>query len=403
MLGNFAPTSVVHSSCMSLARSELEVTTLHRLPLIAGYTIPVFIRPSKALARKFYFEQRYWVSAFRFNPRDFTRYERENNVVQDVRGTYSLLESDITRPTRETGGPLPIIMSSRGLLCWLLTRAVMSGYGRGVAHQDSWNSALTSFGSCCQQGAAVIQEAGSEQPQIQVGGATVFVQASGKLDLREFIDHRWSAMADEWSAVRDNCAGHKLPAFSDRPALIDFLRFTDLRLRASPAFEASHWLPRLRAMLLRTASFLLEVLIESELHATAGQVTARPAELYGERGARRSPHQHALRMSILEQIYCYGSREVIARSLGRGKGTAAQLASCFIRLYADSVRKTFSAATSVAVHWDGSTHDGHDVQVGCAILPARGADKNVVAILAPVARFSQSLTFGTDFGDLKFR
>ena len=273
----------------------------------------------------------------------------------------------------------------------------MSGYGRGIQKQAAWNSGLDAYWQCCSQGARILSEMGVDFPSVQLGAVRVPVLPNAHVDVSELEARMWPRISADFEEVRAACPAHGLPLFARHLPLMAFLRFVDLRLRASEAaFLPTHWLPRLRLMLIKTSTFLLEALVESELHRTQGQVVARPSELYGAAGIRRSPHQHALRMSIMEMIYCYGSREVITRSLGRGKGTASQLAAVFVRLYRANVQASFGQTASVAMHWDSSCHDGHDIQTGCAILPSdAAATTSTAAVLAPVAMY-QNMDFCRD-------
>ena len=63
-------------------------------------------------------------------------------------------------------------------------------------------------------------------------------------------------------------------------------------------------------------------------------------------------------------------------------------------MYTENVQALFCVSNSVALHWDGSTHDGHDVQVGCAVLPRQAnSSQNVAALLTPVASFLFDVEF----------
>ena len=230
----------------------------------------------------------------------------------------------------------------------------------------------------------MLEQNGIAQPTIRVAGTLVPVTSVGDVHLSALRHHRWQSLTVEWTTVRERCPWAMLPDFSLHVGIITALRFVDLRIRASDGLGPDHWIQKLRAMLLRMSAWLLEIAVDAEFQDASTQFQSRPTELYGAGGKRRAPHQDALKLSICQQICHYGSREAITRSLGRGKGTAAQLSSCMIRLYMANVRQVFQASASVAVHWDGSTHDGHDVQVGAALLPAT-TGKNAAALLPPVA------------------
>ena len=101
-----------------------------------------------------------------------------------------------------------------------------------------------------------------------------------------------------------------------------------------------------------------------------------------------------------------GSSETIARTLTPGhNGLASQARSAFFELYFQRVRAEFAKASSVRVHWDGSTHDGFDVQLGLALT---GRDLQLAAVLKPEvptlnSEFHYLLLIGIAFVSLGFR
>ena len=63
-----------------------------------------------------------------------------------------------------------------------------------------------------------------------------------------------------------------------------------------------------------------------------------------------------------------GSREAIAKALSHGtRGLAAQMRAVTSAVFLGKSRDAFAAASRVALSWDGSGHEGLDVNVGLAL------------------------------------
>ena len=167
----------------------------------------------------------------------------------------------------------------------------MSGFGRGGSYRDVWAECLSAYGNCNTNGCQALAASGAAQPQLRGGSADIELLPDGRLDLSELQGRKWGLLPNDYAQVRDQPVGHCLPAFRARLSIVDVLRFVDIRLRAGAPLPETHWLSRLRGMLVQTCAFLLEAFIESERARTVGQFTARPTELWGAGGLRRSPHQ----------------------------------------------------------------------------------------------------------------
>ena len=381
-----------------LPRQQLAAMPPTRLPLVPSVTLPLFKRSGQSLGSRFFFEQRYWVYALQCDSAQFIKYERQNGIRAEVIERFRLEAHDFCRPTNtdSVSSVLPIVLSTRGLIGWLITRAVMSGFGRGRKYIMSWYLSLQNVQKCISDAGQFLADKGMRFPVIQCGDAAIGLTTSGQADVVALCSSQWRTLPTEWDMIRAKVPWSGLAPFSWNIGLVSFLHFLDLRVRASNGqIAVGHWMLRLQDSLLNLAAWFVEVACEADL-ASQPELAQRPTELWGASGARRSPHQVQWKLSILEQIYAFGSRETICRSLGRGKGTAAQLAACFTRLYMNNVAAEFSLTQSVAVHVDGSTHDGHDVQIGAAVLPRfAGEEKNRACVLPPAALLPQLLTLWT--------
>ena len=78
-----------------------------------------------------------------------------------------------------------------------------------------------------------------------------------------------------------------------------------------------------------------------------------------------------------------GANDAGARSVLGSGGSVSLAASARIHLYEQRVRGIFGSAMRLGLHYDGSNHKGHDMQLGCALIP--GSDRS--AYLAPAAPF----------------
>ena len=118
-----------------MQRSELSVSVLPSLPLLPGCQLPVYPwTTSPRNASKYFWEQRYWIHALKYNSRYVCKREREEKRLQAIIVDYHLGPADICRPHAPGSGKLPIHLSSSGLLSWLCRRAEISST-RNSRHQ----------------------------------------------------------------------------------------------------------------------------------------------------------------------------------------------------------------------------------------------------------------------------
>ena len=101
-----------------LLRKNLEVFCTGALPLLVGYEMPVY--KQKDVEREFFFEQRYWLSAMKV--RDIKDYQQRESrgIVDSIKRDFHWGGEEFFRPQCEqcTQKPLPVMMSSAGLLAW---------------------------------------------------------------------------------------------------------------------------------------------------------------------------------------------------------------------------------------------------------------------------------------------
>ena len=129
-----------------------------------------------------------------------------------------------------------------------------------------------------------------------------------------------------------------------------------------------------------------EACIDVAVHVAgvARHTESHPLRL-GPQRARKSPAQACWRLQILDAFqHTRGSPEVLTRSLARGMhGIAALMRAARISLYERKTIEMFGGSLSLCLHWDGSTHSGLDVQLGCVLRTDVGAVSTTY--LPPVA------------------
>ena len=365
-----------------LLRSELEAHTLAHVPLLPGYQLPVLQRVTSASGRANFWEQRYWTSALRVNQKDFIKRERRTAVLASIRAQFALDDWEICRPHEPNDATAsPIVLSSSGLLAWLHHRYAMSS-GHGLQHKaDQWLTMIQSFFAVAGTGIQTLVENDVELPTISVGSIQVDFTAAGQVRVGSLCTV-WPSLPLEWNSLRGGWPGAPLSAWLSECSLHMFFRFVNLRCLASSDMEQGHWMMALRTCLLRTAAWLLDIAVQMDLDDACQQRTANPSMLHGPRGLRLSKGQQAYKVVIMQALHGHGSGETITRTLHMHHGGAAAIRSVFCALYERNVQAVFSNVQSIGIHWDGSTHNGLDVQLGVALCTSGGVQQ--AAYLRPV-------------------
>ena len=351
-----------------LLRKHLDVFCTGALPLLAGYQVPVY--KQKDAERSFFFEQRYWLSAMKVpNIKDYQKNER-HRYWDAIKHDFRLGDDDFGRPPCDHSSekPLPLMMSSAGLLAWACYRGRVSAKGHLPSRTVSYAGIMMSFFECASVGASILHDTGVRLPSIAVGHASVDFEDRklGGVYAGKLVNF-WPTLPAEWDMLRSSCVGFGLEPWSDVCSLADLFRFMDLRCAASEDIDPNSWMLDLRVALLRLSAWLVNVAVEVDL-ATSASLAAQPTVLFGKDGQRRAHHQHGTRMVMATALHGTGSRETICRAVsGQTHSLAASHRARLVELYITNVREAYHLVPSLRLHWDGSHHGGLDVQVGCAL------------------------------------
>lgn len=204
-----------------------------------------------------------------------------------------------------------------------------------------------------------------------VHGATMPIDRSWVIDLN-LLAPFWPTLPATWNRARVGFHSAFLSAWpaDGRIGLLSMFVFLDLSVRAADPLPIGHWMRQTRDGLVALLSFAIEHGVARALHRAGDTDNAIEPQVNLEpMGKKRAHASVANRMPQLKRILdANGSGEAVARALCGGKhGVASQNAGVLNAIYRQSSKDASRDVNRVAMSWDGSTHGGHEANVGVAM------------------------------------
>ena len=355
-----------------------------RCGLLPGVVLPVYVRADREFGRALFWEQRCWLEALQVRDKvGFRRLEQRRGTWQRLEEDYRLEPWDLSRPGGDTLAIGTVVMSTRGLVGWLLLKRSQADTPVHSQLCLRYVRCLDGVREAVDAGAAAL--GGADMPNLSIQGVPLPIAANSTVDLFPLVA-AWRTLPGEWAELRDRGPANALPPFppDGRATLTHFLIFVDLRIRATPAGQVAPWLQAVRHGLLDVVAFFVEVdtcrVFEED---AAVEHRLQPTPMLGKHRLR-SVHRAVLpRFKLVRRLMeTHGSSEAVARAITEGvHGVAAQQKAVRNAVYTDLARQGCRGGRRFAVGWDGSTHSGKDVSMGIAM----NIDTTFMAYMKPVA------------------
>ena len=350
---------LLHAACLLLLRDAV---------------IPVHCLPDADVGGPaFYFEQRYFLHSAQISDQlNFRKNERARHILERIAASYQLdVARDFMRD--ENASHLPLLVSTRFVLCWLLERRHMALHHSRwevSSSSSSWSRLLDNYFEAAAVSLHALPDA---LPTLEVAGVSIPIDKYGNVSLVA-LAQMWPGMQQEWSEIADNFAGFQLPSYpaGQSVQLSSLLVFLDCRTRFSDAsVDASDPTTALRGAVVQVMSWLVELHVLDMItvtHERSDGRDARVTELFGPSDRYRMHHRALERKNVLQQMKgTYGCKETISRTLSGVHGTANESVVAGNKLYKRSLQCAFKHSTAVALGYDGSCHGGSDTLVGFAM------------------------------------
>ena len=361
--------------------------------LFLGNTVvPCWVVADAGPGNKCFWEQRDWLATVGVrNLVDFRKQETRRNVLARVISEFGLDESDVSIPSQHVRAVSTVLLSSRGLISWLLLRRSMTDAPSFGHRSLQWASCLEGFSAFLDQDAGDYL---AGRPTLSAHDVTMEIH-DGKLDVTAMV-RAWPSFPSEWDALRGRSQSLLLPPFpsSGIVRLSQLLLFLDGRIRGSVGMPGDHWMRAARTACVSICGFLVDALALRDIEWGESKVGRLPApDRYGATGQRRVHRSFLPRVQRVRQLLatCGSDAAVMDALLGQGRGKAAQIRAVSNVLYNEAARDSFASARRVSVGWDGSTHGGHDVQLGYAL----DVQSKFAAYIRPTASCLRPLTLET--------
>ena len=368
--------------------------------MLPNAVIPVHARLSAAIGGpSLWVEQRYWLGAACIhNAVDWRKLEEARGIIPRIETSYGLqlIDHDCLI-NRDTSQHLPMLMSIRGLGCWLTERWHMSRVnGRPPSGTAAhWPRFLGDYFSAANISLLELETG----PSITVRGVTLKMERDGTVDLSGLSAAWPGGLANDWGAIVAAVGWHALEPLP--PSLVvplfDLYRFAALRLHFSTQPRADTVLRKLVAALVNVSAFLVEMHVHNRVLAHDRAFHGRDnavTELLGPSDRYRCHGNVAKRMSWLERMDNMGSDEAIAKAVSGTSSVASAAVACRNELYWGRSVEVFSLVHRVSVGWDGSNHGGREVVCGYG-AEVRG---RAAAVLRPKAWGGHHSTPGVTMG-----
>lgn len=349
---------------MPLLRTECDLLICP--PGVLPVAHPLWYRRGAQLGTSCWFEQRYWHDSLREDGRRARDNEQRRGVWDRLRILYSLLPDSVTRPLDAEGTPQTVVLSTQCLLAWLLHKLEVCVRKDEVTKAHEVVSLFRRAVECAAVALSGLPDA--DLPEISCGNGRLYYHGDGRMQVSSLIDRDLPDLQSDWDVVREHAPELALPRFDHRSVrLADWLFFLDTRCRWSEA-QPDDFLCSMRAACLSVVSFLIEFQVLQEIATDDGKERLRvPSVLLTRAGKRRQRFAVLTKLDLIEKISGDGSSNAVSDALSLTRGLSSLIASIENDSYTAMAAPHLSGSWSVALHWDQSTHGGHDINIGMVL------------------------------------
>ena len=337
----------------------------YRSELHPNVTLPCYYLPNRQPGDPcFWWEQRHFLTGAVWDLVEFRKQEKRRGILQRVSVARNLHDHDIVFDDGKTH--MPLLLSTRGLVAWLLERfLIFYVYKNAPRHDNAFSHRLDCVWQCVRKVAAQLEVL----PTITIDGVTLHLQATGCFDITD-LARKLPNIVEEWRTISDS-AGSGLDALPPSH-LVSFghlHRFVEVRIRrSSQCIPAQHPFMKLREAMLAVATWMVEVHAHLALVKTMSAVdnrSARYMEMAGRAGRYRVHNDVGKRMDLIQRtMNTCGSTEALCRATEGIHGKAAMFRCARNLLYERASVEGLHESRLLTVGVDGSCHGGPSVLVG---------------------------------------
>ena len=176
--------------------------------LLPGSTLPLYYVPGSPDIC-WYWEQRHWLHAVGCqDPINFRKLERRRLILERIISDHSLAAQDVARPGEAPAGVGTLLLSTRCLLAWLLTKRAVTDTSMHQGTSVRWRRCIAGFEEELQDWSHT-----TEPPQIRIHGHVVLVvERHALVDLGP-LARSWPTLPYEWQQLRDRSGSISLLPF----------------------------------------------------------------------------------------------------------------------------------------------------------------------------------------------
>ena len=325
---------------------------------------PCWVKREAELGESCWFEQRFWLD----NLRLYGKVERYREAKRDVRRRLEhqngLSEGAMTRPTDLDGVPQTVVLGTNALVAWPLYRREAYSH---AGDRDKVMQMVALFRRAVNQAeTALTSLPGDQLPTVATASAQLRALNIGHIHVADLLHADYPDIKRDWKQLRQHCPELALCRWCDAGVpLSDWPLFLDTRVRWSPDVRQGDFLWSMRNATVTLVTFLMEFQIRHSMAASEGNTRLQlPHVLIGGGGKRRQRFATLSKLDLQRKIPSDGSSNCDANSLQLSRGMSSVIQQIANDKYTASARVLLARPPAIGLHWDQSTHGGHDMNVG---------------------------------------